>query len=68
MIEVEYEGETLRYEVSWARQLGVQSTNWGEIWSADVERDSITLFTCGGSFDWDARAYSDRLVVRAERI
>jgi LPXTG-site transpeptidase (sortase) family protein len=68
VIEVEYEGEVLRYEVAWVEQLAVSGTDWDSIWSADVERDSITLFTCGGTFDSDARAYSDRLVVRAERV
>ena len=31
-------------------------------------RDTVTLITCAGTFNRDARQYSDRLVVRAERL
>lgn len=31
-------------------------------------RDSVTLITCGGTFDPNIRQYSHRLVVRAERL
>lgn len=67
IIEVDYAGETLRYAVTWVRELEAANTDWREIWSGDVETDSITLFTCGGEFDFDSREYSHRIVVRAER-
>lgn len=31
-------------------------------------RESVTLITCAGSFDYNVRQYSHRLVVRAERL
>jgi LPXTG-site transpeptidase (sortase) family protein len=31
-------------------------------------RDTVTLITCTGTFNRDVRQYSDRLVVRAERL
>jgi sortase (surface protein transpeptidase) len=33
-----------------------------------TSREVVTLITCGGTFDSGSRNYSDRLVVRAERI
>ena len=66
-IEIEYEGEVLIYAVTWVKQLGVSETDWSSIWSADVERDALTLFTCAGTFDEGLRSYDERLVVRAER-
>lgn len=69
VIEVERNGETLRYAVVWQRQLPVSSgTNWAEMWTSAVVTDSITLYTCAGSFDANIFEYSDRLFVRAERI
>ncbi|MEX2229981.1 MAG: class F sortase [Dehalococcoidia bacterium] len=70
VIELEFGGETLRYAVTWKRQLSAASgaTDWGEIWSDDVRRDAITLYTCGGDFDPDGRSYRDRGGVRAERV
>jgi LPXTG-site transpeptidase (sortase) family protein len=66
-IEIEYEGETLTYQVSWAEELDAASADWASIWSDNVPTDSITLFTCGGTFDREAHSYSHRYVVRAER-
>ena len=68
VIEIEYQGETLTYQVSWVEQLDAASADWSSIWSGDVATDAITLFTCGGTFDPDAHAYSHRFVVRAERV
>ncbi|MCK9486756.1 MAG: class F sortase [Dehalococcoidia bacterium] len=68
IIEVDYNGQTLRYAVVWRQQLGAKDASWGAIWSNDVPVDSITLYTCGGEFDFDSREYADRVVVRAERI
>lgn len=68
VIEVAANGKTLKYAVAWVKDLPAgQETDWEQIWSGDVKRDSITLFTCGGTFDLVAHEYSHRLVVRAER-
>lgn len=42
-------------------------TDWRGIWSGDVRRDTLTLFTCGGAFDAATHEYVSRIVVRAER-
>ncbi len=68
VIEVDVGGLTLRYAVAWVSQVSGEDGDWASILSADVERDSITLITCGGEFSTTTRTYSDRLVVRAERI
>ncbi|MEX1021921.1 MAG: class F sortase [Dehalococcoidia bacterium] len=69
IIEVDYAGETLRYAVVWAESVAAgDGTDWRQYWSSDVAADSITLFTCGGDFDFDSLSYSHRIVVRAERI
>ena len=68
IIEVDYDGITHTYRVRWTEQFGADYDNWGKIWSSDVPVDSITLYTCGGEFDRATRSYSDRFVVRAEKI
>jgi hypothetical protein len=68
VIEVDSGGETLRYAVSWRRQVGAAASDWAEILSSDVPVDSITLITCGGEFNSAEQSYLDRVVVRAERI
>ena len=68
LIEIDYAGETLTYQVAWIEQLDAAGADWASIWSSAVAVDSITLFTCGGAFDSDSHSYSHRLVVRAERI
>ncbi|MFL2646654.1 MAG: class F sortase [Dehalococcoidia bacterium] len=68
IIEVDYEGNTYTYRVRWTRQYDADYNQWGSVWSDEVSVDSITLYTCGGEFDRTTRSYSDRFVVRAERI
>jgi sortase (surface protein transpeptidase) len=69
VIEVVYQGKTLKYQVAWTKKFSATGdTDWASIWSGDVKVDSITLFTCGGTFDYDTHEYSDRFVVRAERL
>jgi len=68
IIEVDYEGNTYTYRVRWTRQYDADYNQWGSVWSDEVSVDSITLYTCGGEFDRATRSYSDRFVVRAERI
>ena len=67
VIEVVVNGETLTYAVEWRRQVSAIDADWAEIYRADLERDSITLITCGGDFDFISREYADRVVVRAVR-
>jgi hypothetical protein len=70
LIEIEYEGETLRYRVLWVRHHSAnpELTDWGEIWRGDPNQDQITLYTCGGAFNAASRQYDDRVVVRAVRF
>ena len=68
VIEVESAGQTIRYAVSWRQTVDAAETDWGEMLSADVAVDSITLITCGGEFDFESSSYVDRVVIRAERI
>lgn len=69
IIELDYRGQTLRYRVEWRRQVtsGGQ-TDWGSIWSSNTGTDSITIYTCGGAFNFQTREYQDRVIVRANRI
>ncbi|MQC16600.1 MAG: class F sortase [Chloroflexi bacterium] len=67
VIEVDYNGSTIRYAVTWVRQLHATADDWAPIWRQSGT-DSVTLYTCGGDFDPASRSYSDRIVVRAERI
>ncbi len=69
LIEIEYGGKTLRYQVVSRKQYTAGGgTDWMSIWSSKVPKDSITLYTCGGPFDTVTREYSDRVVVRAVRV
>jgi len=69
IVEVEVNGELLQYAVQWQRQVeATDSAAWTELLSANVEVDSLTIITCGGQFNSAARAYLDRVVVRAVRV
>lgn len=68
IVEVVYNGQVLKYAVAWQRDLSAIGDDWAPIWSNDVAVDSITLYTCGGDFDFQTRQYSHRVVVRAERM
>lgn len=69
VIELDYAGETIRYAVAWIEEVDASdSTDWYSYWSSNVPVDSITLFTCGGEFNFETHAYSHRTIVRAERI
>jgi sortase (surface protein transpeptidase) len=68
-IEVVRGGKTYRYMVSWRQLFAADANNrWGTALSSLVPTDSITLFTCDGTFDGRNLSYSHRLVVRAERV
>lgn len=69
IIELDYRGQTLRYKVEWRRQLTAGgNTDWASIWSSNTGKDAITLYTCGGDFNFQTREYQDRVIVRAVRI
>lgn len=68
IVEVESGGLAARYVVLWRRLIDADAGDWGEILGSEVDVDSITLITCGGEFDHEARSYADRIVVRAVRI
>ena len=70
MIEVETGGAVYRYAVVWQRQVPARGVDaqWAEILGSDVAVDSITLLTCTGDFDIETKSYSDRVVIRAERV
>lgn len=69
IIEIDYRGQTLRYRVASRQQLTAGGqTDWSTIWSSNTAVDSITLYTCGGAFNFQTREYEDRIVVRATRI
>ncbi len=67
-VEVVRGGATLIYVVVWSQHLDAEATRWGEYWNASVLVDSITLYTCSGDFDPASISYSDRVIVRAERL
>jgi len=67
---VEMTGENLKlyqYEVSWSKLFDSENAPITNLTSAtDIE--SVTMITCGGSFDSSSGRYSHRLVVRAEKL
>ena len=69
IVEIDYRGQTLRYRVASRRQVTAGGqTDWTSIWSSNTGGDSITLYTCGGQFNFQTREYQDRIIVRATRI
>ncbi|MGE3855733.1 MAG: class F sortase [Dehalococcoidia bacterium] len=69
IIKIDYRGQTLRYKVEWRKQLtSGGNTDWAGIWSSNTGSDAITLYTCGGEFDFQTREYEDRVIVRAVRL
>jgi len=69
LVEVDRDGATHSYMVSWSRMLpGETNEAWGSILRGDVPTDSLTLYTCDGTFDGRTLSFSHRLVVRAERV
>ena len=68
IIEIDYNGQTLRYAVVWTEYVPAVGGNWARIWSNNVAVGSVTLYTCGGEFNPVTKSYADRKVVRAERI
>lgn len=67
-IEVDYKGTTYKYKVTAVNDFDADTADWSDVWSSKVKKDTITLFTCGGTFNTQTHEYSHRLVVRAERV
>lgn len=68
VIEITMRGKTLRYAVTWAREVpAADRDEWEDLLASDVDDESITLVTCGGDFDRATQEYASRLVVRATR-
>lgn len=67
VVEVDYRGRTYKYLVAAVNEFNAEKAEWGKVWSSDVKKDTITLFTCGGAFNPQTHEYSTRLIVRAER-
>lgn len=67
-VELVRNGQTLTYTVAWTLKVDASKAQWGEYWNASVLVDSVTLYTCAGDFDASSISYSDRVVVRAERV
>lgn len=68
-VEVIVDGRTLKYAVVSVRELPASAdTDWRPLWSGDVKRETVTLFTCGGAFNTATHEYASRVIVRAERV
>ena len=61
------DGSALHYRVSLKLSYDARIAPVSEI-VGPTSKEVVTLITCGGNFDSGSRSYSDRLVVRAERI
>lgn len=64
-------GETFTYEVVWNETFLLEeliSGKMAEIVSSDGVEQILTMFTCGGEFDYVNGEYLSRTVVRASRI
>jgi LPXTG-site transpeptidase (sortase) family protein len=61
------DGSVLRYRVFLKLSYDARMAPVSEI-VGPTSKEVVTLITCGGTFDSGSRNYSDRLVVRAERI
>jgi LPXTG-site transpeptidase (sortase) family protein len=59
-------GAELDYRVTWVEQFRAQTAPLARIFEQNTG-SALTLITCGGTFDNNARAYLDRIVVRAVR-
>jgi len=68
LVEVRLEDNTIyRYQVVLSTVYPAETAPFEEIVGA-TSRETITLITCTGVFDSASRQYSQRLVVRAERM
>ncbi|MDN4471371.1 class F sortase [Demequina zhanjiangensis] len=64
-IVIAADGVRREYRVSRIEQTDKQDVDLDAVFSRAGE-ERLVLVTCGGSFDWDARSYSDNVIVWAE--
>lgn len=68
LVEVRLDdGSILRYQVSLKLSYDARTAPVPEI-IGPTSKEVVTLITCGGTFDSGSRSYSNRLVVRADRV
>jgi LPXTG-site transpeptidase (sortase) family protein len=67
LIYVDGTAEPLVYRVTASRSVSADAA-LGEVLGRRSGPSTITLFTCGGSFDYSVREYDHRYVVTAERV
>ena len=65
-ISVQISGTVYTYRVTSATSVS-ETADWQPIVSA-TSKESITIITCGGSFNARTHSYDSRLVVKAERV
>lgn len=61
------DGQAFTYAVEWVRQYPADEVPLDEVVGA-TNRESLTLITCGGTFDYITAQYLHRTVVRAAQI
>jgi LPXTG-site transpeptidase (sortase) family protein len=65
-VEVRLADQTVYYyAVVWNQKSPLEDVQWDQVFGVNGH-DAVTLVTCAGS--WDGHEYSDRRVVRAERM
>ena len=67
-IIIETAGGVFRYEVALTYVVEPDSADIGAIVGARSGEQSVTLITCGGTFDRSLREYDRRVIVRAVRV
>jgi sortase A len=61
------DGQLYDYEVEWVREFDAADAPLDDI-VGPTDEDTLTLITCGGTFDYTNAQYLQRTVVRANRI
>ena len=70
MVVAGEDGSEFRYAVTWTNNYPVATLTPEAIEEivGETKRESLTLITCTGTFDQGSAEYSDRFVVRGERV
>ncbi|HXF50225.1 MAG TPA: class F sortase [Dehalococcoidia bacterium] len=61
------DGVVVRYAVESVQRVSPASGDWASILSAEPGRETVTLITCGGTFNPATREYDMRVVVKGVR-
>ncbi|HEU0116059.1 MAG TPA: class F sortase [Thermomicrobiales bacterium] len=61
------DGNVFTYDVQWVKQFDAADAPLTQI-VGDAGQDTLTLITCGGTFDYTNGHYLQRTVVRADRV